>query len=434
MPTYVYEALSETGQPRKGEVTANTSEEAIARIRGQGYFPTSVREQKVRKSRRGERAPAAVGVEATKKRSWVSGLSYSIGGVSQKSLTALTRQLSTLQDAGLPILKSLGILEQQQKKGALKGILREVHEDVSGGSSLSDALAKHPKAFDTLYTKMVAAGEVGGVLDQILRRLADFMEKSAKLRRRVLGAMIYPAVVVMVASVILLGIMVFLVPQFEKIFKDFNAELPVPTVLLINFSNWLAGRLYPEQMIPGVVYVGGLPFLIWFGLKMLRRSEPGKKFLDTAVLKIPLVGMLAAKTTIARFSRTLGTLINAGVPILDAILITRDTANNFVYQRTLQQIHDAVRQGDSFTEPLRRRRVCDEIVTNMIDVGVETGELDKMLLKVADNYDEEVDTLVNSLVSLLEPAMVVFLGASVGFIVVSLFLPLVTLIQAVQGG
>lgn len=429
MPTFVYEALNETGQPRKGEVTAATGEEAISKIRSRGYFPSSVREQKVKKSRSrsGASKQASTGRSA---KNWGQ-ISITIGGVNSKTLTAFTRQLSTLQDAGLPILRSISVLEQQQKPGLLKNILHEVHEDVSGGMTLSDAMARHPKAFDKLYTKMIAAGEVGGVLDQILQRLADFLEKAAKLKRRVIGAMIYPTVVLSVAALIVMGIMVFIVPKFEQIFADFDAELPGLTTTLINGSSWMAGRLYPGQWMPGVVYVAAAPILIVIGLKLARKSHVGRSILDTVLLKLPIVGGLTSKGIIARFTRTLGTLIGAGVPILDAILVTRDTASNHVYQRALGQVHDSVRQGESFSEPLRTSKACDTIVVSMIDVGEQSGELDKMLLKIADNYDDQVDANVAAMVSLLEPIMIVTLGGIVGFIVIALFLPLVTLIQSI---
>ena len=429
MPTFVYEALNETGQPRKGEVAAASSEEAIAKIRSRGYFPSSVREQKVKKKDR-TRATAAKTSAKPNAKNW-SQITITIGGVSTKILTAFTRQMSTLQDAGLPILRSLNVLEQQQKPGLLKNILAEVCEDVSGGMTLSDAMSKHPRAFDKLYTKMIAAGEVGGVLDLILQRLADFLEKSAKLKRRIIGAMIYPSVVLSVAVLILMGIMGFIVPKFEQIFLDFDTTLPKLTVSLINFSNWIAGSLHPNQMVPGFVYVLASPVLIWVGLKLTKRTRLGKAALDTVLLKVPIAGTLVAKSTIARFTRTLGTLIGAGVPILDAILITRDTTQNHVYQQTLDKVHDSVRQGESFAEPLRNSKTCDAIVTNMIDVGETTGDLDKMLLKVADNYDDHVDVAVAGMVSLLEPIMIVLLGGIVGFIVLALFLPLVSLIQSV---
>ena len=435
MPVFKYEALNESGKPQKGTINASTSEEAIARIRSQGFFPTTVREQKVKKGR-SETAAARTTARTKKKGEFT----INIGGVGRKILTLFTRQLSTLQDAGLPILRSLSILEQQQRPGLFKNILAGVHDDVSGGATLSDAMAKHPKAFDILYTKMIAAGEVGGVLDLILQRLAEFLEKAARLKRKIIGAMIYPTVVISVATLIVLGIMIFVVPRFKEIFEDFETELPVLTKYLIQFSAWLAGPVLtvisskaevdPNQTIPGFIYFLGLPFLAYFGIKLLRKSRIGKTIVDRLVLFLPVAGKLIQKATIAKFTRTLGTLIGAGVPILDGILITRDTTGNYTYSSALQKVHDSVRQGESFAEPLRQTKVCDAIVVNMIDVGEETGDLDKMLLKVADNYDEEVDTMVASLVSLLEPIMVVVLGVIVGFIVLALFMPLVALIES----
>jgi type IV pilus assembly protein PilC len=384
-----------------------------------------VREQKVKAPKSKVAAQAG---KASKKK--MTEITISIGGVGQKQLTTFTRQLSTLQDAGLPILRSLAILEQQQKPGLLKNTLRAVHEDVSGGATLSDAMAKHPKAFDRLYCKMIAAGEIGGVLDLILQRLAEFMEKAAKLKRKIIGAMIYPAVVVGVAGLIVTAIMVFIVPKFEKIFEDFDTELPALTKFLMFTAAWMGGYATPDQMIPGLVWIIFSPIIFFFTIKLIRKTTAGKAVLDAVFLKLPVAGKLAAKSTIARATRTLGTLINAGVPILDALTITRETTANFIYARAFGQVHDSVRQGESFAEPLRQARVCDAIVVNMIDVGEETGDLDKMLLKIADNYDEEVDVMVASLVSLLEPIMVVVLGGIVGFIVIALFLPLVKLITS----
>ncbi len=423
MPTFQYEALDDGGKPQKGTITAATSDEAIARIRSQGYFPTSVREQKVKKSKGGGSGKAG------KKKG--GGISINIGGVSTKHLTTFTRQLSTLQDAGLPILRSLQILEQQQKPGLLKDTLDGVHEEVASGATLSDAMNKYPKAFDKLYTKMIAAGEVGGVLDLILQRLAEFMEKAAKLKRRIVGALIYPAMVIGVAAVIVLGIMILIVPQFESIFDDFDAEMPKMTVFMIGMSKWLGGRQYDGQL-PGILWVLMSPIGIFFLFKMIRKSNAGKATTDWIMLKLPVAGKLTAKATIAKFTRTLGTLITAGVPILDAITITAETTGNHVFETALKKVHESVRQGESFAEPLRLAKVTDTIVVNMIDVGEETGDLDKMLLKIADNYDEEVDVAVSSLVSLLEPIMIVVLGLIVGTIVVSLFLPLVALMQSVM--
>ena len=429
MPTYQYEALNSAGKPQKGTVEATTSEEAIQRIKGQGYFPTSVREQKVK----GTGAAGAAGkTKKKKKRGDFSAIS--IGRVNRKKLTLFTRQLSTLQDAGLPLLRSLQILEQQQKPGMLKSILGGVCEDVEAGSTLSDAMAKHPKAFDRLYCKMVNAGEIGGVLDLILQRLATFMEKAQRLRRRIIGAMIYPIVVICIAVLIVTGIMIFVIPKFQEIFNDFDVELPGLTIWLIDASMWMAGKASPTQTIPGAVWVVAAPFILFFFFKLIRKTNPGRAATDIVRIKIPVIGSLIKKTAVARFTRTLGTLISAGVPILEAIMITRDTSGNYVYEQALTKVHDSIREGETFAGPLRESKVCDAIVVNMIDVGEETGDLDTMLMKIADNYEEEVDVAVQALLSLLEPLLVVVLGGVVGTIVLALFLPLVKMIESVSSG
>ena len=424
MATFVYEALNAAGKPQKGTVDAGTTEEAIQRIKAQGYYPTSVREQQAKKS-------AIAGEPAAKKRK--KGSTGGVGRVGAKQLTAFTRQLSTLQDAGLPLLRSLQILESQLKPGKLKNILVGVCEEVEGGSSLSEAMSKYPKAFDMLYVKMVNAGEIGGVLDIILQRLAEFMEKAQRLKRKVVGAMIYPVMVVIVAVSIVTFIMVFIIPKFKEIFAEFGVELPLLTKILTNTSGWVAG-LEPGQRIPGWVFVVFVPLVLFVTFKYGRKTGPGRATIDTVALYTPGIGTLVKKTTIARFTRTLGTLINAGVPILEAISITRDTCGNYVFERALQRVHDSIREGETFAVPLRESKVCDSIVVNMIDVGEETGDLDSMLMKIADNYDEEVDVAVNSLVKLIEPLLVVFLGVVVGGIVVAMFLPLVAIIEKLQGG
>ncbi len=427
MATFTYEALDAAGKPRKGELDAGSNEEAIQKIKGQGYFPTSVREQKAKNA-----AGAQDRSESTIKKKKKKGeFTISIGGVKQKVLTQFTRQLSTLQDAGLSLLRSLQVLEQQQRPGLMKNIIGNVAEEVEGGSTLSDAMAKNPKAFDRLYVKMVAAGEIGGVLDVILQRLADFMEKAERLKRKIIGAMIYPAVVITVAVGIVSAIMVFVIPKFKDIFEDFDIELPGLTLFLIDAANWMAGK-NEGQTIPGVVWVVCSPFVAMIFLRLARKTEPGRAIIDNVKIRLPLVGPLIRKTSVARFTRTLGTLISAGVPILEAITITRDTSGNYVYEKALNKVHDAIREGESFAAPLRESKVVDAIVVNMVDVGEETGDLDAMLLKVADNYDEEVDTAVGSLVSLLEPLMVVVLGGIVGTIVVALFLPMIAMIESVS--
>jgi len=424
MATFAYEALNAAGKPQKGTIDAATTEEAIQRIKTQGYFPTAVREQKVKKTE----AAAGGAAKGKKKRGGMG-----IGGVGAKQMTAFTRQLSTLQDAGLPLLRSLQILESQLKPGKLKNILIGVCEEVEGGSSLSEAMAKYPKAFDRLYTKMVNAGEIGGVLDIILQRLAEFMEKSERLKRKIRSAMVYPVVVISIAGLILTGIMVFIIPRFEEIFTDFGVALPWLTMKLITTSRWFAGQ-NPGQQIPGAIIALPSPIALWFLWKLIRKAGPGRAATDRMILWLPVFGTLVRKTTIARFTRTLGTLISAGVPILEAIKITKETSGNYVYEKALEKVHDSIREGEGFAGPLRQSKTCDAIVVNMIDVGEETGELDAMLLKIADNYDEEVDVAVASLVSLLEPLMVVVLGVIVGTIVVAMFLPLVAMIESLQGG
>ncbi len=420
MATFLYEAMNQSGQEVKDTIEAQSTEEALGKIRSLGYYPVKIRQKGGRRA-----AKAAAGpIDLKKKKARVG-----FGRVKQKDIVQLTRQLSTLQDAGLPILRSLRILEQQQKAGLLKSILRNVGDDIEGGSTLSEAMARNPKAFDRLYCNMVAAGETGGVLDTILQRLADFMEKAQRLKRKVVGAMIYPSVVITFAVLIVAGIMVAVVPKFKEIFKDFGSELPALTMFLINLSEW-----FVHGKPPGIVILVLSPIVFFLMIKLIRKSQSGRYAVDLVLLKIPILGKILGKSSIARFTRTLGTLLAAGVPILEAINITRETSGNEVYARALGSVHDEIREGESFANPLRAAKICDGLVINMIDVGEETGDLDKMLIKIADNYDEEVETLVDGLVSLLEPIMVVVLGGIVGFIVIALFLPLVHLINAVSSG
>ncbi|MCH2149132.1 MAG: type II secretion system F family protein [Phycisphaerales bacterium] len=436
MPTYQYEALDASGKPQTGSIDASTSDDAVQQIRSQGYFPTSVREQKVKddsgKTSKGRKQKKGRGGKKKgKKKKGEINISLSFGRVKSKKITQFTRQLSTLQDAGLPLLRSLQILETQQKPGKLKTILGEIVEDVEAGSTLSDSMAKHPKAFDRLYSKMVNAGEIGGVIDLILQRLANFMEKSQRLKAKIKGAMIYPVVVIIIAVVIVTGIMYFVIPKFQDIFNDFEVELPGLTMWLIDASSWIAGTRI-DQSIPGWIVIIVSPFVIFAFAKLLRKTGFGRAGMDWLLLRIPVLGDLVEKTSVARFSRTLGTLISAGVPILEAINITRETSGNWVFERALTRVHDSIREGETFAEPLREAKVCDSLVVNMIDVGEETGDLDVMLIKVADNYDEEVDVAVQALLSLLEPMLVVVLGVVVGTIVLALFLPLVSMIESVS--
>jgi type IV pilus assembly protein PilC len=407
-----------------------------------GYFVTKISAKKVRKVKETK--------EGAKK-----GRGFSFGGVKFNDLVTFTRQLSILQDAGMPILRSLRILESQAKPGRLKFSLMDVCEEIEGGATLSESMSKCPKAFDRLYVNMVKAGEAGGALEVILRRLSEFLERAQSLRRKVKGAMIYPGVVVTVAVGILTFIMIWIVPNFIKIFDDFGVALPIMTKVLINMSNLTVNYWY---LIPA------FPVGIWLGIKLLRKFEQGRIGWDLFLLKMPIFGQLVEKNILARTTRTLGTLISSGVPILEALTITRDTSGNAAFERLYGKVSEAIREGETIAKPLKEyskpvfnplsaffffffvggpigilvyvlrmnKRILDDMVVNMVDVGEETGELDTMLYKVADTYDEEVAVLTESLVSLMEPLMIVVLGGMVGFIVIALFVPLVSLIDSLS--
>ncbi|OHB72871.1 MAG: pilus assembly protein PilC, partial [Planctomycetes bacterium RBG_16_55_9] len=302
-----------------------------------------------------------------------------------------------------------------------------VADDIEGGSTLSEAMGRHPRAFDRLLVSMVAAGETGGVLDLILSRVADFMEKAQKLKSRVKSAMIYPSVVLTAAFLILLGLMLFVVPNFRDALTEMTegAQLPKITRVVLGIRNWIALQY-------GWVYLLGVPFVVIFTLKFIRRFRMGRYILDSIKLRIPVMGQISSKVSVTRWTRTLGTLISAGVPILDAINVTRETAGNEVFAKMLGNVHNSIRQGDTFAGPLRQSKTVDLIVSNMVAVGEETGDLDKMLLKVADNYDEQVDVLVASLMSMLEPIMIVCLGTMVMTIVLAIFAPMIQIITSLS--
>jgi len=419
MPTFVYEAMDNTGLEIKESIDAPTKKDAEAKVREKGFFVTDIRESKAKKKKSptkdGGKAKSSKSARAKKK----SG-GFTIGKVRPKHLSTFTRQLSTLQDAGLPILRSLRILEGQAKPGVLKNSLLGVIEDIEGGSTLSEAMAKQPKAFDGLYVNMVKAGEAGGALEIILQRLADFKERSESLKKRVQGAMIYPVAVVTVAVAIVGFIMYYIIPKFKTIFEDFGTPLPAITLALITCSEFVVNYFY---LFPAV------PFALWLILKIIRKNRTGKYVTDWILLHIPILGKIVEKATVARLCRTLGTLISSGVPILEAIIIARDTAGNAVFARAFDNIYAAIREGESMAVPLKEARIVDDIVVNMVDVGEETGALDTMMYKVADVYDEEVKVLVDGLIKLLEPIMVVVLGLVVGFIVIALFMPLIDLLN-----
>ena len=442
MPTFQFEAMDSTGAEIKDVIDAPSEEDAQATIRQMGYFVTKITVKKSRKKTDGA-GPAK------KKRGFV------FGSVKSRELTAFTRQLSILQDAGLPILRSLRILAGQAKPGRLKYSLEDTCESIEAGDTLSEAMAKSPKCFNRLYVNMIKAGEAGGALEVILQRLADFQERAESLKRKVKGAMVYPIVVISVAVGILTFIMIKIVPEFEKIFIEFDLELPAMTLMLVSLSNWCVTYWY---LIPGI------PVSIWLMVKLIRKFKHGRIGWDQFILKVPIFGQLVEKNILARTTRTLGTLVSSGVPILEALNITRDTSGNAVFERMYSKVGEAIREGESIAKPMKEnstpgfhpmaaffwfcfiggpiglllyllkfnKRVVDDIVVNMVDVGEETGELDTMLYKVADTYDEEVAVLTESLTKLMEPLLIIFLGGAVGFIVIALFIPLVKLIEGLS--
>lgn len=415
MPVFQYEALDSNGQEVKGQVDALSGEEALSKIRNMGYFPT-----KPPKAKGGAREKKAAASSKPKARRGAG------GKVKIKQLTQFARQLSTLQDAGLPILRSLRILEEQQKPGTFKRVIGYVADDIEGGATLSEALGRFPKAFNRLFVNMVAAGEVGGVLDVILARLADFMEKAQKLKAKIKGAMVYPIVVMVAAFGIVMGLMLGVIPKFSTVLKEMTGgELPGLTKGLLATSDWIAYRYGWAVMV-------GIPFIWIMAMRLIRQFPTGRLVLDTINLKMPVIGQLVYKTGVARWTRTLGTLISAGVPILEAINITADTSGSEIYANMLHKVHNAIRQGDTFSNPLRQTKTVDGLVVNMLDVGEETGDMDKMLIKIANNFDEEIDVLVGSLMSLLEPIMILVLGSIVGVIVLAIFLPMVKIITSLM--
>ncbi len=389
-------------------IEASSQMEAIAAIKRQGLLPIEVKEAKS-KSAKSQAGGAA------------KGGGFSLGGVKPKLVTLFTRQLSTLQDAGLPIVQSLQILTDMQRPGKFKSSLSGVTEEVQSGTMLSDAMSRYPKIWDKLYTNLVKAGESAGALDVILRRLAEFREKAERLKKKVIGALVYPAAVMTIAGAILTFIMVFIVPKFEQIFKELGVQLPGVTIALIDFSNFIGSWWGASLLVALVLFI--------IGVKMLRQTEKGGNFIDRVLMKTPVFGNIIKKSSVARFTRTLGTLVTSGVGFLDALDITKSATPNIVVRNAIQAVRDSVKEGETINEPLRRSGVFDDIVVNMIKVGEETGELDKMLIKIADNYDEEVDSAVAAMMSLLEPLLIVFMGGAVGFIVIALFMPLIKLIE-----
>lgn len=423
MPRFRYIAMDSKGMETDGVLEAESRSKAIAAIRAKGFFPTRIVEAGGRAKKSG--TPAAGGREAGGK-----GLHMELkmprfwggGRIKPKHLMIFTRQLSTLVAAGLPLLRGLRVLLKQEKQAALREAVNGMGEAVEGGSTFSEALSQYPKIFDRLFVNMVKAGEAGGILDVVLDRLAEFMEKTERIKNRVKSAMVYPIVVLVVAVVILAFLLINVIPKFADIFEDLleGKALPPLTQFVINVSYMVAHR--------GIYVVGAIIFLVML-IRLWKRTESGRFSLDKMKLMFPIFGTLFSKTAIARFSRTLGTLMTAGVPVLQALNIVRETAGNEVISRAIQHVHNSVKEGESMSAPLETSRAFPEMVVSMVDVGEETGALPQMLLKIADNYEEEVDRAVEGLTSIIEPILIVFLAFIIGIIVIAMFVPLISIIS-----
>ena len=413
MPEYKYSAIDRNGAQTTGKIEAASDEQARQKLMARGLMVTSL------VGDTGAAKPAAAAAAAPKK-------SFSFGSkVSAEDVTTMTRQLATLIVAGLPLLRALELIHKQERNPHFKEVLGMIAESVSQGNNLSEALAAHPKVFDRLFVNMVKAGEAGGVLDKVLDRLAKFREKSQRIQKKVKSAMVYPGVVVSVAVVIVYILMVKVVPSFQKLLSSQKLALPPLTQLVVGISTALTDYWY---VTPFVLFGG------YYGLKLWLSSPKGKEIFDRVIFKLPKVGGFVQIVSVSRFARTFGTLMASGVPILQAITITRDTLDNVVIASSLERVHDRVRDGEPLSIPLEQTGVFPQMVTSMIQVGEETGQLPEMLNRVADIYDEEVDNAVTALTSIIEPVLIVFLAVVVGAIVLAMFLPLIALITKMTGG
>jgi type IV pilus assembly protein PilC len=433
MPKFNYVALDQRGQESVGVIEAGNTNEAVGQLRQAGYFPTSVVEEgkgapTAKSSKKVAKAVKAASAPAAKKGGGI--VLFQKKTVSGKILMIFTRQLATLIDAGLPLLRSLTVLAKQEKDLVLRNTINALADGVQGGSTFSEAMAQHPRIFNKLYINMVKAGELGGVLELVLNRLAEFQEKAQKVKNKVVAAMAYPVIVLIIAILIMLFLLAFIVPKFEQIFKDMLNGRPLPAITqwVIGASNGIKLLFQPPYLYFTVVGV----VVVVVGWKLINNSAAGKAAIDKVVLKLPLFGDLLRKSAISRFSRTLGTLVTSGVPILQALNITRDTAGNVVVADAVTKVHDAVKEGESIVQPLEASGVFPPMVISMVDVGEETGQLPEMLLKIAEVYDDEVDNAVEGLTSLLEPIMIVILALIVGTIVIALFMPLIEIIKGMQ--
>ncbi len=425
MPKYNYVAMDAHGKETKGTLEVTSQNEAIARVKEMNLFPTKIVEvDKPKEKGADKKAPLRKGAKPGKKGQMnlnirIPGLG---GKVKSKVLTTFTRQLATLVDAGLPLLRGLRVLEKQERNATLKGIIAELALSIEGGSTFSEGLAQHPKVFDRLFVNMVKAGELGGVLEVVLTRLSEFMEKAQKIKGKVVAAMFYPIAVLVVAVGILMILMVKVIPSFRTVFDGMNMELPGFTKLVLGISEAVKNHFVQVLIGMAVVYVL---------FKLFTKTKFGRYMWDKVKLKIPAVGPVVSKVAIARFTRTLGTLVSSGVPILQALTIVKETAGNVIIANAVNAVHESVKEGETITAPLEASGVFPPMVISMVDVGEQTGALPEMLLKIADNYDDEVDNAVAAMTSLLEPIMIVFLAVIVGSIVIAMFMPLISMMNNV---
>lgn len=426
MPKYSYVAMDSRGKETKGTLDATNQNEAIGRLKEMNFFPTKVIEVDTKAKK--EKGESKAGRPKAGKKGGAGSINIKIPGLSgrvkSKTLTAFTRQLATLVDAGLPLLRGLRVLEKQERNPTLKGIIGELAFAIEGGSTFSEGLAQHPKVFNRLFVNMVKAGEIGGVLEVVLSRLADFMEKAQKIKGKVVAAMFYPVSVMCVAVGILAVLMIWVVPKFETIFKDMlpGSSMPGFTVFVLSISNAIAKHFVVTAGVIAVVVTAFVFFI---------KTRFGRRLFDRFKLHMPALGPVISKVAIARFTRTLGTLVSSGVPILQALTIVKETSGNVIVGSAVAAVHESVKEGESITAPLDASKVFPPMVISMVDVGEQTGALPEMLMKIADTYDDEVDNAVAAMTSLLEPIMIVFLAVIVGSIVVALFLPLIELMNQV---
>ncbi len=423
MPKFHYIALDQNGQETTGDLDAASEADAINQLRQSGLYPTSVAaegqgqaaaiKKRAKASAKGKTKAVKVGANAK---------------VKSKTLMIFTRQLATLIDSGLPLLRGLTVLGRQEPNLIMKGTINTLADNVQTGSTFSESLQQYPRIFNKLYINMVKAGELGGVLELVLNRLAEYQEKAQKLKNKIVAAMVYPIIVMCIAAAIMVFLMMVIVPRFETIFQDMlgsKDKLPELTKWVIGFS---------RNMFEYKWYLLATIFIVFFTWRALAATKGGRRWIDRTKLKLPLFGDVQRKTAISRFTRTLGTLVTSGVPILQALNITRDTAGNTIVSDAITKVHDAVKEGESMVAPLESSGVFPPMVISMVDVGEETGQLPEMLLKIADVYEDEVDNSVSALTSMLEPLMIVVLALVVGVIVMALFLPLIDVIKNLSGG